>query len=46
MKASKIRSKEERRKFLTNYVMEKGNYVVQKAWELGDYLWTKYDEKF
>ncbi|PLX23994.1 MAG: peptidase C69 [Salinivirgaceae bacterium] len=45
-KASKIKDKEERRKFLTQYVMDKGNYVVQKAWELGDYLWTKYDEKF
>jgi dipeptidase len=45
-KASKIKNKEERRKFLTNSVIEKGNYVVEKAWELGDFLWTKYDEKF
>ncbi|MBP6977965.1 MAG: C69 family dipeptidase [Bacteroidales bacterium] len=32
--------------FLTGYTHEWGNRVVNKAWELGDYLWTKYDEKF
>ncbi len=32
--------------FLTNYTNEWGNKVVKKAWELGDFLWTKYDEKF
>lgn len=31
---------------LTKRTMEKGNYVVEKAWELGDFLWTKYDELF
>ncbi|MCD4790310.1 MAG: C69 family dipeptidase [Bacteroidales bacterium] len=31
---------------LTNYTNEWGNKVVKKAWELGDFLWTKYDEKF
>lgn len=31
---------------LTNYGMEWGNKVINKAWELGDLLWTKYDEKF
>ncbi|MBN2172701.1 MAG: C69 family dipeptidase [Bacteroidales bacterium] len=32
--------------FLTGYTDEWGNKVVKKAWELGDFLWTKYDEKF
>ena len=31
---------------LTDYGVEWGNKVVDKAWELGDFLWTKYDEKF
>lgn len=31
---------------LTTYTDEWGNKVVNKAWELGDFLWTKYDEKF
>ena len=26
--------------------IEWGNKVVDRAWELGDFLWTKYDEKF
>jgi len=33
-------------KYLTKYSDEAGNKVVNKAWELGDFLWTKYDEKF
>lgn len=33
-------------KFLTQYSMDWGNKVVDKAWKLGDFLWTKYDEKF
>ncbi|MCD6597209.1 MAG: C69 family dipeptidase, partial [Bacteroidales bacterium] len=33
-------------KLLTNYTMDWGNKVVNKAWKLGDFLWTKYDEKF
>jgi len=32
--------------YLNNYSNEWGNKVVNKAWELGDLLWTKYDEKF
>ena len=32
--------------YLTGYTMEWGEKVVEKAWELGDMLWTKYDEKF
>jgi dipeptidase len=31
---------------LTGYTLCWGNKVVDKAWELGDLLWTKYDEKF
>ena len=33
-------------KFLTAYTNEWGNRVVEKAWDLGDLLWTKYDELF
>lgn len=32
--------------FLTKYTDEWGTKVVNKAWKLGDHLWTKYDEKF
>ena len=32
--------------FLTGYSIKWGNRVVNEAWELGDLLWTKYDEKF
>jgi dipeptidase len=31
---------------LTGYTNDWGNKVVKKAWETGDFLWTKYDEKF
>ena len=34
------------RAYLTKYGNEWGNKVVEKCWELGDHLWTKYDEKF
>lgn len=34
------------REYLTGVAIEWGDKVVQKAWELGDFLWTKYDEKF
>ena len=34
------------RALITDYGVEWGNKVVDKAWELGDLLWTKYDEKF
>ncbi len=33
-------------KMLTNYSNDWMNKVVEKAWSLGDFLWTKYDEKF
>lgn len=31
---------------LTKYTSDWGNKVVEKAWKLGDFLWTKYDEMF
>ncbi len=31
---------------LTRYGIEWGERVIAKAWELGDLLWTKYDELF
>ena len=31
---------------LNNYSNDWANKVVDKAWNLGDFLWTKYDEKF
>lgn len=34
------------REFLNDYTNEWGTKVVDKAWKLGDYIWTKYDEKF
>jgi dipeptidase len=34
------------RTFLTGYAQEWGDKVVQRAWKLGEQLWTKYDEKF
>jgi len=33
-------------KYLTDYTHRWGTEVVDKAWKLGDFLWTKYDEKF
>ena len=33
-------------KFLTGYTQKWGNTAVNRAWKLGDELWTKYDEKF
>ena len=32
--------------YVTKYTNDWGSKVVNKAWELGDFLWTKYDEKF
>jgi dipeptidase len=31
---------------LNKYTNELGTKVVKKAWDLGDFLWTKYDEMF
>ncbi|MCF8303201.1 MAG: C69 family dipeptidase [Bacteroidales bacterium] len=33
-------------KYLTGYTNDWGNKVVKEALDLGDLLWTKYDEKF
>jgi dipeptidase len=38
--------KKQVKKFLTDYAIEWGDKVVERAWRLGDELWTKYDEKF
>lgn len=38
--------REEAIKYLTGYTHRWGAEVVEKAWKLGDFLWTKYDEKF
>lgn len=39
-------SKTDAVEFLTNYTNQWGNKVVARAWQLGDFLFTKYDEKF
>jgi len=41
-----IKKESKRIEFLTNYTNDWGNKVVNQAWKLGDFLWTKYDEKF
>ncbi len=41
-----IKNKKKRIEYLNQYTNLWGNKVVTKAWELGDFLWTKYDEKF
>lgn len=41
-----IKSTKGQIEILTRYTNEWGNKVVNKAWELGDFLFTKYDEKF
>jgi len=40
------RSPKKARQFLTDYSIGWGDRVVERAWRLGDELWTKYDEKF
>jgi dipeptidase len=42
----KTGKKDELNSYLNAYTMEWGEKVVEKAWELGDLLWTRYDEKF
>ena len=44
--ASKVKKMEKRIEFLTNYTNKWGDKVVDEAWKLGDFFWTKYDEKF
>ncbi len=43
--AMKLKDKK-RIEYLTEYTNKWGVKVVEKAWNLGDFLWTKYDEKF
>jgi dipeptidase len=45
-KAIEIESNSERNSFITKYTLKCGNTAVDKAWQLGDDFWTKYDEKF
>jgi dipeptidase len=45
-KISGIQDPAERRSLLTDFTHTWGTEVVKKAWKLGDFLWTKYDEKF
>ena len=45
-KAAGIKDMRKRREFLTEYTNRYGTEAVRKALELGDHLWTKYDEKF
>ncbi len=42
----KKKNKEDAVEFLNYYTNEWGIKVVDRAWRLGDFLWTKYDEKF
>jgi dipeptidase len=44
--AQDIKKLDKRIEFLTNYTNKWGTKVVDEAWKLGDFLWTKYDEKF
>ena len=46
LELQKAGKNEELTKFLTDYTQKWGNKVVNRAWKLGDELWTKYDEKF
>ena len=32
--------------YLTQYTIKQGNLMHKKAWEMGDQIWTDYDEKF
>jgi dipeptidase len=45
-KALSLESGPKRKQFLTDYTLLWGNNAVTEAWKLGDFIWTKYDEKF
>lgn len=45
-KALKLEDKEARAEMLNKFSNKWGEKAVKRAWELGDELWTKYDEKF
>ncbi len=40
------KNQKELNSYLTDYTMMWGDKVVNKAWKLGDDLWTNYDEQF
>jgi len=40
------KSEKKARRYLTEYGIEWGDRVVERAWKLGDELWTRYDEQF
>ncbi|MBT8378136.1 MAG: C69 family dipeptidase, partial [Ignavibacteria bacterium] len=40
------KSREKAKEFLTEHCYQLQSKIVQRAWDLGDELWTKYDEKF
>jgi dipeptidase len=44
--ALEIKEMPKRIDFLTKYTNKWGTKVVDDAWKLSDFLWTKYDEKF
>jgi hypothetical protein len=44
--AASISNKKKRIEYLTKYTNDWGLKVVAKAWQLSDFLWTKYDEMF
>lgn len=46
LEIAKSKSTKDAKVFLTEYSSNKASIVVEKAWYLGDYFWTKYDEKF
>lgn len=41
-----VKKEKERSEIMTEFTLRWGDKVVNKAWKLGDFLWTKYDEKF
>ena len=40
------KSTKKARKYLTDYSIKQSNFMHEKAWKMGDEIWTKYDEKF
>jgi dipeptidase len=45
-KLKSVKNEDERSKLLTAFTLKWGDKVVGEAWTLGDFLWTKYDDKF
>jgi dipeptidase len=41
-----MKSPKKAREYLTGYSRRQGEMVFDRAWKLGDELWTKYDERF